>query len=148
MPIDGETTNIEALMCSGSGQRTFILHPSRPCPVVAVADLFGGLAASHLLRLEVLVQEVQCFLVGARAAGNGEHALAGVVVGGLCDRDARAGALADLADLAAATADDAAHHVRGNADVLRLHLFTIFGMRRRRRADGGVRPGSTAVGGG
>lgn len=43
--------------------------------------------------------------------------------------DASAGRLADLADLTTTTANDTADHVRGNADILRLHLFAIFGVR-------------------
>ena len=40
-----------------------------------------SLAATHLLRLQVLVQEEQGRLVGLGASHDGEHALAGLVMG-------------------------------------------------------------------
>jgi hypothetical protein len=97
-----------------------------------VDHLVLRLAASHLLSLEVLVQQIQSLLVGTGAAGDGEHTLASVVVGCLGDGDACARRLADLANLAAATANDAANHVGGNADVLRLQFNAILIVRRGR----------------
>lgn len=46
----------------------------------------------------------------------------------LGDRNASTRGLANLTDLAAGPADDATNHVRGNADVLRLDLFTVLVM--------------------
>ena len=86
------------------------------------------MAAAHLLSFEVLVEEIQCRLVGLRAAHDSEHALAGIIVWSwdllassvgvymgvgrtFRNRDARTRRLADLADLAASSADDASHHV-------------------------------------
>lgn len=41
------------------------------------------LASSHLLSLEVLIQEEECRLVGLGCAHNGEHAFARLIMGGL-----------------------------------------------------------------
>lgn len=84
-----------------------------------------ALAAAHLLALEVLVQEVKCGLVGLGAAHDGEHSLASVIVRGFGNRDPSARGLADLADLATTTANNAANHVGRNADVLCLDLLSI-----------------------
>lgn len=43
----------------------------------------------------------------------------------LCNRDASSGGLADVANLAAATANDTSNHVGGDADVLSLDLLTV-----------------------
>lgn len=48
------------------------------------------LAATHLLRFEVLVEKVQSFLVGGRTSSDSEHALAGLVMGCLGNGDASA----------------------------------------------------------
>ena len=66
-------------------------------------------------------------------------------MGSLGDRDASARSLADLANLAASAADDASHHVCGNANVLRLDFFTIFIVCGWATA-GGIRVGSTSEG--
>lgn len=84
-----------------------------------------SLAAAHLLALEVLVQEVKGGLVGLGAAHDGEHSLASVIVRSLGNRDSSAGSLADLADLASTTANDASNHVGRNADVLCLDLLSV-----------------------
>ena len=84
-----------------------------------------SLAAAHLLALEVLVQEVKCSLVVLGAAHDGEHSLASVIVRSLGNRDPGAGGLADLADLASTTADNASNHVGRNADVLCLDLLSV-----------------------
>jgi hypothetical protein len=97
------------------------------------------LATAHLLRLEVLVEQVERLLVGAGAAGDGEHALSSLVVGSLGNADAGAGRLADLADLAASTANDAANHVGRNGDVLSLDVFTLLDSRRSETAGTNVR---------
>lgn len=101
------------------------------------------LAAAGLLGLEVLVQEVQSLLVGLSASHDGEHALSGLVVRGLCNRNPGSRASADLRDLSAAPANDAAHHVSRNADILRLDLFAVLGDKRVSTVDVGV--GSSAV---
>lgn len=84
------------------------------------------LAATHLLPLEVLVQQVQGFLVGTGTSHDGEHPLAALIVRCFGDGDAGAGALADLADFGPTSADDTANHIGRNADVLSLHFFAIF----------------------
>lgn len=48
----------------------------------------GDLAATHLLGFEVLIQQVESLLVCSWATGDGEHALASVVMWSLGDRDA------------------------------------------------------------
>lgn len=89
-----------------------------------------SLAATHLLGFEVLVQKVKCLLVRTWTTGDGEHALASVVVRSLGDRDTGTGALADLADLAATASNDAADHVSGDADVLSLDILSFLYGRR------------------
>jgi hypothetical protein len=73
--------------------------------------LFLGLAASHLLGFQVLVQEVERLLVGTGATSDGEHALASIIVRSLGNGDAGTRRFADLADLAATATDDAANHI-------------------------------------
>ena len=51
---------------------------------------FWDLAATHLLGLEVLIQQVESLLVGALSAGDGEHALASIIMWRFGDRNARA----------------------------------------------------------
>lgn len=63
----------------------------------------------------------------------------------LGNRDASARCLADLTDLAASATNDAANHVSGNADVLRLDLFTVLIMSRR-TSKGCVRIRTAVVG--
>lgn len=63
----------------------------------------------------------------------------------LGNRDASAGGLADLADLAAGATDDAANHVCGNADVLRLELLAVL-IVGRRAARGSIRVGAAVEG--
>lgn len=87
------------------------------------------LAATHLLRLEIFVEKVKCLFIRAGTTGDGEHALASLIMRCLGDRNAGARCLADLADLAATAADDAANHVCGNADVLGLDIFTFLNSR-------------------
>lgn len=93
----------------------------------AKGDLLLGsvLAAAHLLALEVLVEKVERSLVRLGAAHDGEHALTSLIVWSLGDGDASTGSLADLRDLAATTADDAANHVGWNGDVLGLDLLSV-----------------------
>lgn len=83
------------------------------------------LAAAHLLTLEVLVEEVEGSLVGLGGAHDGEHALSGIIVWCLGDGDSGSRGLADLGDLASATADDASNHVGWNGDVLGLDLLSV-----------------------
>lgn len=113
--------------------------------VLRVGALFlGQLAAAGLLRFQVLVKEIQRLLVRLGASHDGEHALTGVIVGRLGDRDPSSRAPPDLRDLGTAPADDAANHVRGNADVLGLDLLTILGDQGK-AAVGGVGVGASAV---
>jgi len=100
--------------------------------------LLLGLAAAHLLGLQVLVQQIESLLIGTGTTSDGEHALAGVIMRCLGDGDAGVGRLADLADLATAASDDTADHVRRDADVLGLHLFAILGVRWGRGPAGGI----------
>lgn len=104
--------------------------PARKESVRIVADLLLGiaLAAAHLLGLEVLVQQVESSLVGLGASHNGEHALTSIVMGCLGDADTGSRSLADLADLAASSSNDASNHVGRNADVLGLELLSILVM--------------------
>jgi hypothetical protein len=97
------------------------------------------LATAHLLSLEVLVEQVECLLVSAGAAGDGEHALSSLVVRSLGNADAGARRLADLADLAASTADDATNHVGRDGDVLSLDVFTLVDSRGSKTAGTNVR---------
>lgn len=62
----------------------------------------------------------------------------------LGNRDTGARCLSDLANLATGTTDDAANHVRGDADVLSLDLLTIF-IVCWRAAKGCVRVGTAVV---
>jgi hypothetical protein len=97
------------------------------------------LATAHLLSLEVLVEQVECLLVSAGAAGDGEHALSSLVVRSLGNADAGARRLADLADLAASTANDASNHVGRDGDVLSLDVFTLLDSWRSETASTNVR---------
>lgn len=85
------------------------------------------LATAHFLGLKVLVEEIEGLLVRLGAAHDGEHALASIIMGRLGDGDAGTRAASDFADLATAASDDATNHVRGDADVLGLNFFTVFG---------------------
>lgn len=114
----------------------------------STALLLRSLATAHLLSLQVFVEEVERLLVARGTAGNGEHPLPGVIVRSLGDRDAGAGTLSDLADLAPASADDTAHHVGGNTNVLRLNLFAVLSRGGWGRATGGVGAGPAAETGG
>lgn len=102
------------------------------------------LATAGLFGLEVLVQEVQSLLVRLSTSHDREHALARLVVRGFRNRDSSSRAPADLRDLGSTTANDAAHHVSRNADVLGLDLFAIFGDKGITTV-GNVGVGSTAV---
>lgn len=102
-----------------------------------------SLAPSHLLGFKVLVEKVECLLIAAGTADDGEHAFPGFVVGSLGNGDAGARTLANLRDLTSATTDDAADHVRRNTDVLRLNLLAI--LRRHGHATGRVRSRSAIV---
>lgn len=62
----------------------------------------------------------------------------------LGNRDAGTRCLADLANLASGTSNDASNHVCRNADVLRLDLLTVL-IVRRRSTDGRIRIRSTIV---
>lgn len=115
---------------------------------VDIRRLFLRLATSHLLGLEVLIEQVQGLLVGTGAAGDGEHALASVIMRGLGDGNAGAGRFTDLTNLAATAPDNAANHVGGNADILRLQLNTILVVRGRWRPARSIGPRSTGEGGG
>ena len=108
------------------------------------ALFLGQLAAAGLLRFQVLVKEIQRLLVRLGASHDGEHALTGVIVGRLGDRDPSSRAPPDLRDLGTAPADNAANHVRRNADVLGLDLLTILGDQGK-AAVGGVGVGASAV---
>lgn len=85
------------------------------------------LAAAGLLGFEVFVQKIQGFLIRLGTAHDGEHALAGIIVRSLGDRDPRSGAPTDLSNLASSSTDDASHHVSRNADVLRLDFLAVLG---------------------
>lgn len=87
----------------------------------------GQLAAAGLLRLQVLVQEIQRLLVRLGATHDGEHTLTGLIMRGLGNRDPSSRAPADLSDLGSSPANDASNHVSGNADVLRLDLLAVLG---------------------
>jgi hypothetical protein len=100
-----------------------------------------NLATAHLLRLEVLIEQVERLLVGAGATGDGEHALTSLVVRGLGNADASAGRLADLADLAASAANNATNHVGRDGDVLSLNVFTLLNSWRSETAGTNVRTG-------
>lgn len=102
------------------------------------------LAAAGLLSLEVLVQKVKSLLVGLSATHDGEHAFARLVMGSLGDGDPGSRAPADLGDLATTSANDAANHVSGDADVLCLDFLAIFGDKRVTTV-AGVGVGSPAV---
>lgn len=45
------------------------------------------LAAAHLLGFEVFVEEIKSFLIARRTAGDGEHTLAGLIMGCFGDGD-------------------------------------------------------------
>lgn len=90
------------------------------------------LAAAHLFGLEVLVEKVQSLLVCCSTSSDGEHALASIIMGSLCDGNTSTRALPDVADLAAAATNDTSHHVGRDADVLCLKLLAVLGVRRRR----------------
>ena len=100
--------------------------------------LLRSLTSAHLFSLEIFVEQIEGFLVTSCTASNGEHALASLVVRGLGNRNSSAGAAPDFADLATGTANDAANHVGGNADVLGLEFLSVFGVRWW-RARGGLR---------
>lgn len=99
----------------------------KQCDGDASGDLLlsSVLAAAHLLALEVLVEKVECGLVGLGGAHDGEHTLTSLIMRSLGDGDASTGGLADLRDLAATTADDASDHVRWDGDVLGLDLLSV-----------------------
>ena len=86
------------------------------------------LTSTHLLGLEVFVQQIQGLLVAAGASSDREHALPSIIVWSLCNGDARPGTPPDLADFAALSPDDATDHVGRYADVLSVYLFSILGM--------------------
>ena len=71
-----------------------------------------------LLALELVVEEEERLLVRLGGPDDREHALAGLVVRFLSDRDFRAGQSSNLGDLGAIAADDAANHVGRDGDVL------------------------------
>lgn len=126
--------------------------------------LLSLLGAAGLLGLQVLVEEVKGSLVGLGGTHDGEHALARFVVRTLSivsitfshvdgkkfitnlgNRNARARLLADLANLGTGTSNDAANHVSGDADVLRLDLLAILIMGRG-AARGGIGIRAAVVG--
>lgn len=80
------------------------------CHLALVVSLVMALRgdALGLLLLELAVEHVQGALEVLGRAGDGEHALARLVVRVLGDADLRARGRADLVDLGAAASDDAA----------------------------------------
>ena len=125
-----------------------VKHKGEPLPSHPYAErrtlLLGKLAAASLLGFKVLVKKVEGLFVGLRTSHDSEHALSSLVMRSLGDRDPSSRASANLCDLGSAPADDTSDHIRGNADVLSLDLFTIF------RNEGvatraGVRVGSAVV---
>jgi hypothetical protein len=109
-----------------------VKHKGEPLPSHPYAEKFRGrlllgeLAAAGLLGFEVLVKEVQGLFVGLGTAHDSEHALTGLVMRRLRDGNPSTRASTDLRNLSSAPADDAADHIRRDADVLGLNLFTIF----------------------
>lgn len=108
--------------------------------------LLWRLLAAHLLGFEILVEKIQRLLVAAGRASDGKHALAALVMRSLGNGDASPRALPDFANLAAATANDAANHIRRNADVLGLDFLAVLGVSGRWRTTGGVGAGAATVG--
>jgi hypothetical protein len=83
------------------------------------------------LHFQLIVEQEESFLVGLGCTYDGEHPLTSLVVRGLSDADFGPGEAADFSDLGATAADDAAHHVRRNRDVLGSEVSR----RRSRRAE-------------
>ena len=108
----------------------------RSCMVGAVTEVLSiamgalcrglrDLTPAHLLSFEILVQQVQGFLVRTRTAGDRKHAFASFVVRCLGDRNACSRRFANFRDLAATSSDNAADHIRWYADVLGLDVFAF-----------------------
>ena len=73
---------------------------------------------SLLFALQLVVEEEERLLVRLGGPDDREHALAGLVVRFLRDRDFRAGQSSNLGDLGTIAADDAANHVGRDGDIL------------------------------
>lgn len=129
--VEADDSEITVSMTEKRRRNLVVIAGVRSTRVDTLCLSLWDLAAAHLLRFEVLVEEVEGLFVRAGTAGDGEHALAALIMGSLGDGDACARALADLANLAATTTDDAADHISWNADVLSLDVFAILDDRRR-----------------
>ena len=85
-----------------------------------------------LLALELVVKQEQCLLVRLGCANDGEHSLAGIIMGLLGNGYLRTRQTSNLGDLGPATTDDAANHVGGDGDVLGAEVGGLSGGRTRR----------------
>lgn len=106
--------------------------------------LLRQLAAAGLFGFEVLVQKIQGLLIRVSASHNGEHALSGLIMRGLGNRNASSRASANFGDLRSSSTDDASNHISRNANVLGLDLLAILG-HKGITAVGHVRVRSSAV---
>lgn len=115
--------------------------------ISVITSLLGvlELAPAHLFSFEIFVQEEKGRLIGLGSTHDGKHALASLVVGSLGNGDAGTRRLADLANLAASAANNASHHVCGDANVLSLDLLSIL-IVSRRTARGSIGIGAATKG--
>ena len=80
---------------------------------------------AFLLTFELVIEQIQCLLIGFGRTLNREHSLASVIVRALGDADLAAAQTTDLGNLRPRAPDNAADHVRRDRDVLRANLPAI-----------------------